>query len=314
MSIFQLIMNKIFALIFVVGFSSGVAALEPALVKLLPAELDGWTQTNELYHYEGEDLFFLINGGADVYLEYGFSQVISAGYTRAGGGMLRVELYEMLDRDAAFGIYTLFATMDQTTAYGPWGRKGNTYIRFLAGNYIVVILLEREIPEGEAQLIGFADFLSKQLPENTGKPGLVSMLPDAEFILPGVKYFRGHLGLMNIYGFGTEDIFGFAEGVWGDYGTHRLMIMEFESVPAVKQMFEKIPVNLHKIRKFSSISIMNSAITCRDNQGNSLVMEPFKNYLLIFIGPDPILQPELFERIREGEEFIGEDSPSVFFP
>lgn len=303
-------MIRIFVLLILIGFSVKVKAHEPEMEKLLPVELNGWTKTNEIYHYEGDDLFFLINGGADVYMEYGFRQVISAVYKHTEGGLMKVELYEMTDQDAAFGIYTLFANTDQTVAYGLWGRMGKTYIRFLAGNFLAVISLEREIPAGEKHLAGFAAFLTDNLPENTGKPELVSMLPDAEFILPGVKYFRGNLAMMNLYSFHTEDIFGFREGVLGDYGTHKLIILQFESRISVKPMFEKLSYNLKKIRKFSEVSFENSAISCKDIQGNFLVMETFDKYLLIFIGPDPVLQPELFERIKEGEEPAGEESLS----
>ena len=46
---------------------------------LLPAlqELPGWQLSAEPQVYDGDKLFELINGGADIYLEYGFSRVVS---------------------------------------------------------------------------------------------------------------------------------------------------------------------------------------------------------------------------------------------
>ena len=48
----------------------------------LPAsgEVAGWTLSDAPKNYRGDKLFVMINGGADIYHEYGFTQVLSAEY------------------------------------------------------------------------------------------------------------------------------------------------------------------------------------------------------------------------------------------
>jgi hypothetical protein len=72
-------MKKIF--IFISVFVSiQLLAQKETLTDLLPSinELEGFELKSEPEYYQGDDLFYLINGGADIYLEYGFKDVISA--------------------------------------------------------------------------------------------------------------------------------------------------------------------------------------------------------------------------------------------
>ena len=55
-----------------------------AVTDLLPpaGELPGWSLSGKPEHVEGEDLFLLINGGAEIYHEYGFKQAITGMYKK----------------------------------------------------------------------------------------------------------------------------------------------------------------------------------------------------------------------------------------
>ena len=48
----------------------------------LPAsgEVAGWTLSDAPKNYRGDELFVMIDGGADIYHEYGFTQVLRAEY------------------------------------------------------------------------------------------------------------------------------------------------------------------------------------------------------------------------------------------
>jgi hypothetical protein len=94
-------------MLLIIGISHSSFAQDPNLVKLLPPDsaFECLSLTSEIESYVGDELFFLINGGADLYLEYGFIQVISAEYSNEAGNSLSVEIYEMEDRFASYGIY-----------------------------------------------------------------------------------------------------------------------------------------------------------------------------------------------------------------
>ncbi|MCK7482485.1 MAG: hypothetical protein M0C28_39200 [Candidatus Moduliflexus flocculans] len=49
----------------------------------------GWTQDGEPQEFEGEDLYTYIDGGAEIYQEYGFRRVVVQDYRNAGGSPSR---------------------------------------------------------------------------------------------------------------------------------------------------------------------------------------------------------------------------------
>ena len=61
---------------------------------------------DEPQYVEGEDLFLLINGGAEIYHEYGFKQAVVQSYADDQDRSLNLEIYEMLDPAAGYGIFT----------------------------------------------------------------------------------------------------------------------------------------------------------------------------------------------------------------
>src|SRR5512141_754220 len=66
--------------------------------------LDGWTMAVEETVYNPDNLWDLIDGAADVYLEYNFVDLHLCRYQQ-GDKEIRVELYKHATREDAFGIY-----------------------------------------------------------------------------------------------------------------------------------------------------------------------------------------------------------------
>ncbi|OGU61002.1 MAG: hypothetical protein A2V66_09630 [Ignavibacteria bacterium RBG_13_36_8] len=57
-------------------------------------------------YYDGNSLWGLIDGGADIYLEYGFEE-LAFQIVEWEGFNFRVELFRMIDGNSAFGIYSV---------------------------------------------------------------------------------------------------------------------------------------------------------------------------------------------------------------
>ena len=68
-----------------------------------PKDIGMWSAEGETEVYIGDDLFIYINGGAEIYHEYGFVQVAVQRYRR-GDDNVSVEIYTM--EGDAFGIYS----------------------------------------------------------------------------------------------------------------------------------------------------------------------------------------------------------------
>ena len=64
-----------------------------------------WTLKSDPQTYSKGDLFKLINGGADVFFEYGFDNVVTHNFTKEDQSIL-LEIYEMEDVSSAYGIFS----------------------------------------------------------------------------------------------------------------------------------------------------------------------------------------------------------------
>lgn len=88
---------------------------EDNLLRLLPPEssLPGWKLDATPETAEGIELYHLINGGAEIYMQAGFKRAILASYRN--GKMINLEIFEMASPQSALNIHK--------KKIGPKGKK-----------------------------------------------------------------------------------------------------------------------------------------------------------------------------------------------
>lgn len=90
-------------LVFVLGLSLG--AQQNKFPRLYQEDVDGGEITRTEF-YIGEELWGLINGGADLYLEYGLDRTLLQEIIH-NNNIYRVEVYGMTGLNEAFGIFSI---------------------------------------------------------------------------------------------------------------------------------------------------------------------------------------------------------------
>jgi hypothetical protein len=83
----------------------GLAAAQPGMPQLVPGDLPG-LEVVRVQSYAGKGLYGHIDGGADLYHEYGFER-LSVQELRLNGATYFTEAYRMTDPGAAFGIFSI---------------------------------------------------------------------------------------------------------------------------------------------------------------------------------------------------------------
>ena len=110
-------------------------AAEVANCSLVP----GWRQDGALRHFTADNLYEYMDGNAESYLAYGFTQM--QGVTcKSGENTLVIDISEMVDADAAYGIFS--ANRDPGHPLEKIGMGGQIMPRrgtFAKGNYYVEI-------------------------------------------------------------------------------------------------------------------------------------------------------------------------------
>ncbi|MDQ1352246.1 MAG: hypothetical protein QG657_2552 [Acidobacteriota bacterium] len=234
-----------------------------------PGDLKEWEPSGEPQYVKGDDLFLLIDGGAEVYHEYGFKQAIAQGFKmkngRPGNGF-NLEIYEMLDPEAAYGIYTFkIAGKGQPLDVGDAGLLEDYYLNAWKGNFLVTVT---GFDAGKDTLTGIVEAAKVVMSKikSTGpasQPPLVHLLPSEyqdRMKLKFIKYLKGNLALFNQYEFDSRNIFGLRQGVMGDYGIARLFVFKYENAAESLKWFENGKKELRQNPRFKYVELQGSTV------------------------------------------------------
>jgi hypothetical protein len=162
---------------------------------VLPEAVAGWTAIRPPDTYIGDDLFAYINGGAEIYHEYGFDQVTVCDYG-SDDKRITVEVYTMTG--GAYGIYT-YSRSAQGTAVklGSGGTLADYYLTFWSGNQLVVVTAQ-SAGEGHDQVRAVAEALAYRFPAAGSRPELMAELPQEQRLAGTEQYLLGRLAMRNL--------------------------------------------------------------------------------------------------------------------
>ena len=255
-----------------------------------PGELKEWEPSGDSQHVIGDDLFLLINGGAEIYHEYGFKQAIVRGFRHKKQESLQfnLEIYEMQSPEAAFGIYT-FKTGDSGKAIdvGNEGLLEDYYLNFRKGNFLVTVIGFDSKEETIAGIIGAAKVVAAKIKGSSQRPELLNFLPGIDSLLSkpgGITYLKGNLALVNNYQFDSRDIFAMKEGIIGDYGNFKLFLFRYDDTAESRKTFKTSANYLKGNQQFVCSVQPDGTFMMIDKKGTSFYIESYKRYILIFQG------------------------------
>jgi len=179
----------------------------------------GWERQEPLRRFTVADLYGHINGGAELFLELGFQELLVQPYTREAQE-IALEVYRMESPLAALAIY-LFKCGEET----PWPEIGvrNSSTRFqavlLRGDCFVLVNSFSGDEALRPAMAGLAGTLIDAIP--AAEPGdPFSPLPSAGRISGSERLIRGEYSLQSLYTLGPGDVLqlgGRIFGVAADY-------------------------------------------------------------------------------------------------
>ena len=244
-------------------------------------ELGDWKPMDDPQTAEGEDLFLLINGGAEIYYEYGFKRAVIQSYTSENGKSINIEMYEMEDPAAAYGVYT-FKTSDRgkPVSIGQEALQEDYYLNFWKGHFLVTLIGFDTDEDTQAGLMMMARAIEVKITDVGQKPVLASYLDDARH----VTYLEGNLGLFNKYEFDTQNIFALREGVIGYYDDHRVFIFQYEDEGTCQEWFHRAGNALKENPRFQDYQNVRNGFVITDTQNQRIYVTTHRNAILIYLG------------------------------
>ncbi len=183
-----------------------------------PLHIHGWAVKDGGQSYDGDQLYLYMDGGAEIYKEYGFSEVMAQDYGK-GGRTISLEIFKMASPSAAYGIFTLKRSgRGKILGIGSADSLEDNYLYLWKGRYFVTVSGMQSDDETSSGILAVAKGIAERIKEEAGPPSLVAALPRRGLIDQSVKYIKGQLGLFNIYPSFTNNVLRAQEAVKGDYG------------------------------------------------------------------------------------------------
>jgi hypothetical protein len=287
-------------LLFLLASSAAAGQAPENLAGLLPAggEVAGLTQSGTPQGYLGDDLFQMIDGGADIYHEYGFRQVLSAEYVDDRGKIIKLEMYEMEDPAAAYGIYSFkVGEGGRELAVGQEGRLEDYYLNFWKGNLQVTLIGQDSEEETVQGVVALAAAVAARIAPTAARPELADLLLQGPLAFSHPKYIRGALGLMNNYIFDRENIFRVREGLIGTVEGCRAMVFRYASDGESAESFESATAKLSTGSRFSKQTRQENRYIMVDRKEESVMVKKSGHHIVIVIGPDGERVKAISERL-----------------
>ncbi|MFZ2053567.1 MAG: DUF6599 family protein [Candidatus Aminicenantales bacterium] len=262
-------------------------AKELPLQAFLPEseELRNWTEDGEPQNFSGEDLFTYIDGGAEIYFEYGFRRVIVQDYRTDAGSRVSLEIFEMDSPDSAYGIYTFKRSQrGEPVSLGDECQLADYYLNLRKGPYLVTITGLDPAADANKALLLLARAIEPKMGPSTRPPSLVSRLPVEGLETQSIKYFKGPLALYNSYPFFREDVFAFQAGVKGEYAPgYSLYIFEYPDVPSARLRFEEAAKSFEQSERYKGFAERQGVYQLKDDRDNWIFATAKGRYVLLLV-------------------------------
>jgi hypothetical protein len=222
------------------GGSKGLQGFLPSSAKAKGIKIK---KDGEARIYEGKKLFDYMDGGAELYYEYGFEQACVQRY-KAAEGEVAVEIYQMDTSAHAYGVYT-FDTQGEHPPIGQDATYARGLLAFWKGRYCVRAFSENE--KFKDILLALGQAITKKIPQEGERPAILAFLPPQWVVADSLLYFRGQIALNNGYFLSHQDVLFLtkgAEGLTFQYKPEaqplRVIIVRYADRPRAMEAFKSL--------------------------------------------------------------------------
>jgi hypothetical protein len=233
-------MNKFFTLIIFISSLAAQAQVPEGFPLIGKSDIPG-AKFKPSRQFTGESLFGYMDGGAELYLEYGIK---SAAITELDikDGHYKCEVYKMNGPDEAFGIFSV--SKYKCTAMPPVSAftcQTRYQLQICKGNYYISIINKSGSREDSVNSLRIADILALQITEPSA--GLSDYLPGTDLAekKSHAVLVMGKLGLMN----GAQDL----EDYFTDITDYTAVILPQHNSNIISVRFK----NTEALNKFTAL-------------------------------------------------------------
>jgi hypothetical protein len=264
--------------------------------------INDWEPLHPSQTFVGDNLYDFINGGASIYYEYGFKQVITLQYMNPDSQYMTLELYEMKNSAAAFGMYMhKTGTSGKRIDIGADALLEDYYLNFWKGRFMGTVTGSGSEFDIDA-LLAMARDVVKNITDTSPRPRLVEYLPADNLQHTHIGYIKGNLGLARYHRFDDAETLDIQEAVIGNYEDYQIFIFKYDDTKQCFDVFQKVQDHYRNNPEYSDFATFEGAFSVRDQSKQHIHFTVYEQYMFTYIGTaehDPAL---FFETIRSNIE------------
>ncbi len=161
------------------------------LSDFLPKQSNEWSTESDQY-FNSDNLYDYIDGGAELYLSYGFNKVISRRYTCAGEMDIVVEIFDMKGVRDAFGVFSNMREKNQHEL-GQGSQQIEGSLIFWKDHYFVSLTTHKNTEKSLAAIKKIAGYIDHAIGSEGQIPAIVDLLPQRDLVPEGYCYFHHYI-------------------------------------------------------------------------------------------------------------------------
>lgn len=175
-------------------------------------QVPGVKAAGEIVEYKDKSLYDFLNGGAELYFDYGIVAVASSEYSTGADAGIEISLYDMDTPENAFGVYSHIRYAGADFAdIGNEAVKTTSSLDFWEGKYYCRLISFDTAPTSQGVMLELGRALAGNIGEAGSLPQLVGLLPEEWRVARSEKYFRKHLALNNIHYVDSDNVLNLGE-------------------------------------------------------------------------------------------------------
>jgi len=210
----------------------------------LPDTIQGWKVAAKDQIYNRNNLYDYINGGAELYLSYGFQNVVNRTYVKSGQPDMVVDIFDMGDSQNAYGVFS-HAREEEDTTFGQGSQYAAGLLLFWKDRYYISILTIPETVESKKAIFELARKIEKAIGKEGPLPEILTLLPQQSLVKESIRYFRHYVWLNSYYFVADQNILHINEktkALLAKYGEKKkrylLLLVKYSSDKDAKHAYD----------------------------------------------------------------------------
>lgn len=171
----------------------------------LPRQINGWNLDGDVRIYTPDNLFEYINGGAELYISYGFERLWVRKYTRADYPEISVDIFDMGHPYRAFGVYSHGRETDDRLV-GQGGEYNSGLLTFWQDRYYTSVLVYPEDDASRETVLHLGRAIATAIGRRGDAPPLLNRLPADGLEHSSVRYILHHAWINGFYYISDQNI------------------------------------------------------------------------------------------------------------